>query len=55
MGYVEIEPQGAYEPLHPGASLMWTVRWYVRRLTDPSIATVGNAALAALVRDVVKQ
>lgn len=54
-GYVEVEPQGAYEPLQPGASLTWTVRWYVRRLVEPSIATVGSAALVTLVRDVVKQ
>jgi hypothetical protein len=54
-GYVEIEPQGAYQNLQPGASLMWTVRWYVRQLADPSIADVGNAALVSMARDVIKE
>jgi hypothetical protein len=54
-GYVEIEPQGPYTTLPPGMSLTWTVRWYVRELADPSMATVGNAALVQLVRDVVEQ
>ncbi|MGC4091488.1 MAG: DUF4380 domain-containing protein [Polyangiaceae bacterium] len=54
-GYEELEVQGPYQSLAAGASLTWTVRWYLRKLTDTSIATVGNAALATMVRDVVKQ
>jgi hypothetical protein len=54
-GYVEVEPQGAYQNLAAGATLSWTVRWYVRQLADASIATVGSTALATLARDVIKQ
>src|SRR5581483_2233278 len=53
-GYEEIEPQGAYQRLEPGASLSWTVRWYVRALPDPNMASVGNAALVALARSTVR-
>jgi hypothetical protein len=51
--YIELEPQGAHESIAPGASISWKVRWYVRRLSDPSIATQGNAALVTMVRDIV--
>lgn len=27
--YVELESQGAYSEIQPGASLEWTVRWYL--------------------------
>jgi hypothetical protein len=53
-GYEELEPQGAYRRLQPGASLTWTVRWYVRGLPDPSMASVGNGALVALARSIVR-
>jgi hypothetical protein len=54
-GYVELENQGAYGSVAANGSLSWTVRWYLRNLSDPSIATVGNASLVSMVRDVIKQ
>lgn len=54
-GYVEIEAQGPVKTLATGASLEWTVRWYVRKLPDPTMASVGNAALVALVRETIQQ
>jgi hypothetical protein len=54
-GYEEIEAQGVYQNMQPGASLTWTVRWYVRELSDPTMGRVGNAALTAMVREVIKQ
>lgn len=54
-GYVELENQGAYGSLPANGSVSWTVRWYIRNLSDPSIATVGNAAIVTMVRDVIKQ
>lgn len=30
--YVELESQGAYTTLQPGASLDWTVRWYLEKV-----------------------
>jgi hypothetical protein len=53
-GYEELEIQGAYGSIAPNASVNWTVRWYLRPLADPSIASVGNAAIVTLVRDLVK-
>lgn len=51
--YVELEPQGPYIELEPGASLSWTVRWYLRRLPDGVPVRVGEAALSDLARQVV--
>ena len=28
--YIELESQGAYTTLAPGAELSWTVRWYLQ-------------------------
>jgi hypothetical protein len=53
-GYVEIEHQGAYEELQPGASLTWEVVWYLRRLPAATKVEAGNRALVDLVRGVVK-
>jgi hypothetical protein len=53
--YVEVENQGAYVNLAPGAATSWTVRWILRKLdlaTTP--ARAGSAALLALVRSLVK-
>jgi hypothetical protein len=52
--YIEVENQGAYASLAPGASSQWTVRWFLRKL-DPSISVqVGSADLVSAVRMLVK-
>jgi hypothetical protein len=53
--YVEVENQGAYVNLAPGAATTWTVRWMLRKL-DPAAtpASVGSAPLVDLVRSLVK-
>jgi hypothetical protein len=48
--YVEVEQQGAYRPLEPGARMSWSVTWRLRRLPPGIEATVGNKDLLALVR-----
>lgn len=48
--YVEIEPQGAYQPLAPGASRTWTVRWFLRQLPPSVVPAAGNATLVAMVK-----
>lgn len=48
--YVEIEPQGAYQALTPGASLSWTVRWSLRKLPSHVIPAVGSATLIGLAK-----
>lgn len=52
--YVEIEHQGAYEELQPGASTTWRVEWFLRKLPAAMTATPGNKALADYVRSIVK-
>ena len=53
--YVEVENQGAYVNLAPGATTDWTVRWMLRRLDLASTpAKVGSAALLGLVRSLVR-
>ena len=51
--YVEVETQGAYRELAPGAQTSWTVTWRLRRLPLAIGATVGNKDLLALVRALV--
>jgi hypothetical protein len=53
--YVEVENQGAYVKLAPGAVTTWTVRWMLRKLNLASTpAAVGSAPLLNLVRSLVK-
>ena len=53
--YVEVENQGAYVNLAPGATTDWTVRWMLRKLDLASTpAKVGSAALLGLVRSLVR-
>jgi hypothetical protein len=53
--YVEVENQGAYVNLAPGATIAWTVRWMLRKLDLASTpAKVGSAPLLKLVRSLVK-
>ena len=51
--YVEVEAQGAYEIVHPGAALTWQVVWLARRLPPKLSVSVGSAALLAHVRALV--
>jgi len=53
-GYVEIEPQGPYTALMPGASLSWKVRWIVAELPAQLSAELGNQELVDLVRKLVR-
>jgi hypothetical protein len=53
--YVEVENQGAYVHLAPGAATAWTVCWMLRKLDLASTpAKVGSAALLNLVRSLLK-
>jgi hypothetical protein len=53
MPYVEVECQGAYGSLAPGASTSWTTTWFLRKLPAGVEATAGNADLAKFVRDTI--
>ena len=51
--YIEVEAQGAYGIVHPGAALTWEVVWLARRLPPKLSVSVGSAALLAHVRALV--
>jgi hypothetical protein len=52
--YIELEDQGAFTRLAPGASLSWTVRWFVRQLDASVPIEVGSAELLSAVRALVQ-
>jgi len=52
--YIEIEAQGPYETVAPGAALTWRVVWLVRRLTADIPRTVGSAPLLDFIRGAVE-
>jgi uncharacterized protein DUF4380 len=52
--YVEIEAQGAYETIAPGAALSWRVVWLVRRLPPEIPRALGSAPLLDLIRGLVE-
>ena len=52
--YIEVENQGAYVSVAPGATSTWTVRWFLR-LLDPSVSVQpGSPDLLGVVRGLVK-
>jgi hypothetical protein len=52
--FVELEEQGAYQPVAAGQSLVWTVTWYVRKLPAGMAATIGNQQLVDYVRALIQ-
>jgi hypothetical protein len=52
--YIEMEDQGAYGDIAPGASISWTVTWFLKRLPAGIAATAGDAGLVAFVRDTIR-
>ena len=54
-GYVELEPQGPYGALMPGASVRWTVRWYLRKLPADLMVSVGSAPLLSFAQTIAAE
>jgi hypothetical protein len=52
--YVEVEAQGPYETIEPGAALAWRVTWLVRRLPPDLPRAVGSAPLLDFIRGAVE-
>ena len=48
--YVEVEQQGAFEPLPPGTTTHWSVTWRLRRLPRSIEIRVANPELLATAR-----
>jgi hypothetical protein len=53
-GYVEIEHQGPYLNLAPGASSVWETRWLLRKLPAGTKAKTRDKALVDYIREIVK-
>ena len=51
--YVEVENQGAYASIAPGATATWTVRWYLHKLDATVSVKVGSADLLSVVRSLL--
>jgi hypothetical protein len=51
--YEEVEQQGAYVTLEPGARTVYRVRWYLRRLAADVDVSVGSASLVGAVRALI--
>lgn len=52
--YTELEPLGPHMEVGPKDMLLWHVKWYVRKLPANIKPTVGNDALVAYVRSILK-
>jgi Domain of unknown function (DUF4380) len=52
--YIEVENQGAYVSVAPGATSTWTVRWFLRQLDASVSVQPGSAELLSLVRGLIK-
>jgi len=52
--YYEIEDQGAYTSIGAKDSLKWTVKWYVRKVSDTVDTSIGSVKLANFVRNILK-
>jgi hypothetical protein len=52
--YVEVEVQGAYETIAPGAVSTWSVSWLVRRIPADVPRAAGSPELAEYVRALVR-
>jgi hypothetical protein len=53
--FVEVEQQGAYAELAPGASSTWPVRWLLRPVPRGISVEPGSAELLAYVRKIVAE
>ena len=53
--FVEVEQQGAYAELAPGASSSWPVRWLLRKLPAGMPVAPGSAELLSWVRTIVAE
>ena len=51
--YVEVEEQGAYQPVPAGQTLSWPVTWIVSALPSGLVASAGNPDLVTFVQSLV--
>ena len=53
--YVEIEPQGAFTNIAPGANFPWTTRWKLRQVPNSTTVAVGSADLETFATQQLSQ
>ncbi|MGD0674773.1 MAG: hypothetical protein ABSC94_05105 [Polyangiaceae bacterium] len=53
--YVEVEVQGPYTRIQPGAAARWRVRWHVCRLPPELTVSIGNLDLLAFATSMVDE
>lgn len=51
--FVEMEPQGPYTAIPSGDSVVWDVKWYVRKMPDTTTVAVGNVAILNYINSVL--
>ncbi|MEI6679051.1 MAG: DUF4380 domain-containing protein [Mariniphaga sp.] len=49
--YIELENQGRFQTLHPGETICWNVKWYLRKLPFNIPARQGSPELAEYIRN----
>jgi hypothetical protein len=50
---VEMEMQGSYDTIPAGDSIMWTVKWYVRKMPDSTNVAVANMNIVNYINQVL--
>jgi hypothetical protein len=50
---VEMEAQGSYDTIPAGDSIMWTVKWYVRKMPDSTNVAVANMNIVNYINQVL--
>jgi hypothetical protein len=51
--FVEMEVQGSYDTIPAGDSIVWNMKWYVRKLPDSVTVAVGNPSIVNFVNKVL--
>lgn len=51
--FVEMEVQGSYDTIPAGDSIVWNMKWYVRKLPDSVTVAVGNPAIVNFITKVI--
>lgn len=50
---VEMEAQGSYDTIPAGDSIIWTMKWYVRKMPDSTNVAVGNMNIVNYINQIV--
>jgi hypothetical protein len=51
--FVEMEAQGSYDTIPAGDSIIWNMKWYVRKMPDSTNVAVGNMNVVNFINQVL--